>query len=110
MNINRIHATTVPFKRRKGASKNRSADFSFFSPSTCLYNIIRSDKYLLMFLENFSDIDIDKNYTSYYLFFGHSLKDFDIIFFGVVRFLGEQDHMYNKGDILKGRRTGEDRR
>ena len=109
MNTNRIHAATVPFKRCKGALKNRSADFSFFS-STCLYNIIGPDRYIVMLYENFNDMGIDKSHTIYYLFFGHSLNDFDLIFFRVVRFLRAQCHMYNKGDILKVRRTGEVRR
>jgi hypothetical protein len=108
MNTNRIHATAVLFKRRKGASKNRSANFSFFFPSICLYNIIGSDRYLWMLYENFSDID--KSHTICYLFFGYSLKDFDPIFFGAGRFLRVQRPMYNKGDYLKVRRTGEDRR
>ena len=101
MNINWTYATTVPLKRPKGASKNRSANFSIFFASICLYNIIGSNKYILMLLENFSDIDIDKNHTSYYLFFGHSLNDFDPIFFGVARFLRAQCHIYAKGKPSK---------
>ena len=107
MNINR---TLQRLDHLKGVSKNRSADFSIFFASNYLYNIIGSNKYILMLLESFSDIDMDRYYTIYYLFFGHSLNDFSLIFFGAVRFLRAQCHMYNKGNILIVRRTGEDRR
>ena len=108
MNINWTHATAVPLQRPKGASKNRSADFSIFCSN--LFIVIDPDKYLLILLEIFNDIDSKKSHTRYYLFFRHSLKDFDLIFFGVERLLRTQSHMYTQKGILKVLRTGEDRK